>query len=332
MTPSTSPNTPTLVADVGGTNARFALAHMTPAAKGEQAHVVLSHIKVLPTKDYDSLQAAAAAYLKDTPKSKPTVAALAVAGPLTADFFEMTNCPWSFRQSILADELGMEKVVVLNDFEAIACALPHLNTEDLHQVGPGEIRNQGNKVVLGPGTGIGVAALTPVLDGWKPLTSEAGHIGFAPETDIEHEISKLVQRKYPRVSIERLVSGQGISTLHGALSAILGQTPEALSAEEITRRALKDREGICGQTTDIFCNILGSFAGDLAVSFNAIGGVYLAGGILPKIESFFLNSKFRTRFENKGRLSYVKDIPTLMIQEKLPALIGAAAKINGHFY
>jgi len=317
---------PVLVADIGGTNARFALAH-----SGDGIH--LSQIRILPTGDYGSLQGAVRAYLADTDTGeRPHVAAIAVAGPVVSDQVRMTNCPWSFRRSALAEDLNMDQVFVLNDFEAIACALPYLGDNDLLKIGSGKIQQDGNKIVLGPGTGIGVAAITAVGEGWKVLTSEGGHVGFAPADDLERQILRMVTCKYPRVSVERVISGQGFATLHQALATIRGEDVESLSPKEITRRALDNPGGHCGQVVDIFCSILGTFAGDMAVTFNATGGVYLAGGILPKIQEFFLASRFRSRFEDKGRLSYVKDIPTLQIMTKQPALIGAAARIQGKFY
>jgi len=318
-------DSPVLVADIGGTNARFALAQLAD-------RISLSQIKILSTGDYNSLQAAVAAYLSET-GAQPRMASIAVAGPVVGDQVRMTNCPWAFRRSSLAAELSMDQVTVLNDFEAIASALPCLDEGDLLKIGPGEIQDGGNKIVLGPGTGIGVAAITAVGDdGWKVLTSEGGHVGFAPADDLERQILRTVKYKYPRVSVERVISGQGFATLHQALAALRGEEVAPLSPKEITRRAVDNPAGHCGQVVDIFCGILGTFAGDMAVTFNATGGVYLAGGILPKIQEFFLASRFRNRFEDKGRLTYIRDIPTLQITAKQPALIGAAARIQGHYY
>lgn len=314
-----------LVADIGGTNARFAIA------QGGDG-ITLEHIRILPTGDYDSLQSAVLAYLAETAGPRPDIASIAVAAPVVGDQVKMTNCPWIFRRSSLADELGMKQVSVLNDFEAIACSLPYIDSGKLLKIGSGEIQEGGNKIVIGPGTGIGVAAITPIGEGWKVLTSEGGHVGFAPADDLERQILKTIKYKYPRVSVERVISGQGFSTLHQALATLRGEKVEMLSPSAITRRAIDNPQSNCGQVVDIFCSILGTFSGDMAVTFNATGGVYLAGGILPKIQDFFLGSRFRERFENKGRLTYVKDIPTLQIMEKQPALVGAAARIHGQFY
>lgn len=314
----------TLVADIGGTNARFALARGTE-------DISIDQLMILPTADYASLQEAAEAYLAQIDGPRPMVAAIAIAGPVVGRQVTMTNCAWTFCREKLAADLGMAEVLVLNDFEAIACALPYLHAADLLKIGGGEIQDRGTKIVLGPGTGIGLAALTPVGDGWKVLTSEGGHVGFAPADELERQILQTVKYKYPRVSVERVISGSGFSTLYQAICSLQGAEAEPLSPREITQRALENPEGRCGQAVDIFCGILGSYAGDMAVTFNATGGVYLAGGILPKIQDFFINSRFRERFENKGRLTYVRDIPTLQILQKQPALIGAAARIRGHF-
>ncbi|MEX0300185.1 MAG: glucokinase [Kordiimonas sp.] len=316
---------PILVADIGGTNARFALATVEPT-------ISVSQLKILATEDFDNLQDAALAYLKSTSGPRPKVASIAIAGFVANDLVQMTNCTWSFRKSLLADELGMERISVQNDFAAIACSLPFLGSDDLLQIGRGDIDPLGNKVVIGPGTGIGVAALAPVADGWKVLASEGGHVGFAPADDLERQILRTVKHKYPRVSVERIISGQGFTTLHQALASLRGEDAPQMSPKEITREALEDPMSHCGEVVDVFCGILGSFAGDMAVTFNATGGVYLGGGILPKIQSFFLNSRFRERFEDKGRLTYVKNIPTLQIKEKQPALVGCAARIEGRYY
>ncbi len=314
-----------LVADIGGTNARFAMAHMADK-------IILTQLKILPTGDYDSLQSAALAYLGQSSGPRPTVAAIAIAGPVVGDQVRMTNCPWAFSISDLPGELNLKQVSVLNDFEAIACALPYLGDGDLLNIGSGRVQENGTKLVLGPGTGIGVAAITPIDAGWKVLTSEGGHVGFAPADHLERQILNTVKDKYPRVSVERMISGEGFATLHEALANLRGEKIEKLSPSEITRRALDNPESNCGQVVDIFCSILGTFAGDMAVTFNATGGVYLAGGILPRIQEFFLSSRFRERFENKGRLSYVKDIPTFQILEQQPALVGAAARLLHKFY
>lgn len=318
---------PILVADIGGTNARFAIARTG-------GRISLEQVQILATRDYDSLQAAALAYLGQTTGPRPTLASIAIAGPVVGDYIRMTNCPWAFSRESLTAALGMTRVILLNDFEAIASALPYLDADNLLNIGQvsADMQAGGTKLVIGPGTGIGVAAITPVGDGWKVLTSEGGHVGFAPADDLERQILRTVKYKYPRVSVERVISGQGFSTLHQALAALRGEEVEKLTPSEITRRALRDPGSHCGQVVDIFCSILGTFAGDMAVTFNATGGVYLAGGILPKIQDFFLDSQFRARFEDKGRLHYVKTIPTVQIMEKQPALIGAAARTQGKFY
>ncbi|MBL4639475.1 MAG: glucokinase [Kordiimonadaceae bacterium] len=202
-------NTPILVADIGGTNARFSLADT-------DGKLIPECPKVVATADYDSLQDAANAYLETSTRPRPKLAAIAIAAFIAHDTIQMTNCPWTFKKSALATDLHVERVNILNDFEAIACALPVLNDTDLQQIGGSEIDITGNKVVIGPGTGVGVACLTPVGDGWKVITSEGGHISFAPVNDLEHDILRTVKKLYPRVSVERIISGQGLSTLYQA--------------------------------------------------------------------------------------------------------------------
>lgn len=313
-----------LVADIGGTNARFALAHV-----GNE--ITLDHIKILPTNEYERLEDAVEDFLANIDEERPKKAAIAVAGPIVEDRVKMTNCCWRFLQSDLAKVFAMDEVMVLNDFEAIACAIPYLDRQNILQVGTGSTDPKGNIVVVGPGTGIGVAALTPVGDGWKILTSEGGHAGFAPASELEQDVLKVVSKDYPRVSVERLISGKGLAVLYQALGTIKGVSLPPLRSSEITAQALKNADEYSVQTLDMFCAILGSFAGDLAVTFKATGGVYLAGGILPRIQEFFLKSRFRQRFGDKGRMGFVKDIATYQIVEQHPALIGSAAKTQGKF-
>jgi len=313
-----------LVADIGGTNARFALAHV-----GDE--IRLENIQILATGEFEKLEDAVETFLSNMKGPRPQKAAIAVAGPIVEDRVKMTNCDWRFLQSGLAKSLSMKEVTVLNDFEAIACAIPYLDQRKILQIGPGKPDPEGNIVVVGPGTGIGVSALTPVGSGWKILTSEGGHVGFAPSNEVEQNLLRIISSEYPRVSVERLISGKGLGALYQALGTLNEVSLPPLSSKEITTLALKNADEYSIQTLEMFCAILGSFAGDLAVTFNATGGVYLAGGILPKIQDFFLKSPFRKRFEDKGRLDFVKNIPTYQILEAQPALIGAAAKTQGKF-
>jgi len=320
-----SASEPILVADIGGTNARFAIAYNDDPIR-------LENILVLATHDYASLQDAVETYLDKWAQDRPSKACLAVAGPVVEDEVHMTNCPWLFYQSKLANELKMDQVIVLNDFEAIACALPYLPDNQLRKIGGGAPKDNGNYVVVGPGTGIGVAGLTQVDNGWKVLGSEAGHIGFAPGDDFEQEILKVISRDYPRVSVERLLSGNGFCRIYNALGHVKDISLQPLTPAEITKAAFEETSDICKQTVHIFCSMLGSFAGDMAITFNATSGVYLAGGIIPKIQPIFEKSFFRQKFENKGRLDYIQDIPTYQITEEHPALIGAAAKLQGKLF
>lgn len=315
-----------LVADIGGTNARFALSCMA----GDE--ITLREIMILKTCDYDSLQSAISAYLTKTNCTYPQRASIAIAAPIINDAVKMTNNHWSFSIKNLAQELKMEEVIVINDFEAMACSLPFLDPDELLQIGGGHQKEGGNKLVIGPGTGTGIAALTPINDDWKVLTSEGGHIAFAPVNELERQLLEVIREKHSRVSVERILSGAGLSALYQAFMSLKGEKSDLLCPSEITRQAVKDPASDYGQIAHVFCNILGSYAGDMALTFNAVGGVYLTGGIMPNIQGILLSSNFRMRFEDKGRLSYIKEIPTLKVTEKQPALIGAAARLFKKFY
>ncbi len=314
-----------LVADIGGTNVRFAVAVIN-----EDSEIKLENLSVLPTENWLYLEDAVMDYMKHV-GLKPSRAAIAFAGPVNNDDVSMTNGTWQFKQSELAPFLKMEEVKVLNDFCAKACSLPLLRTDQLLQIGGGEIEERGNKIVVGPGTGIGIGALVSVGDKWKAVASEGGHIGFAPGGDLEKEIANVLSDDYYRLSIEDLASGRGLSNIYYALGIINGRNNLKLDPAEINEKATNDNDPDCIQTLKVFSGMLGSYASDMAGTFNATGGVYLAGGVLPKIKDYFLNSAFRAKFEENEKLPFVKEIQTNLITEDQPALFGAAGYYSGMF-
>lgn len=317
-----------LLADIGGTNARFALqaAGTSPKAFAR-----------LRCADFPDLIAAVRAYLAAVrPARAPTEAAFAVASPVVGDRIRMTNHPWSFSVNEVRDGLGLDGLRVINDFEAIAWSVPRLGSRELRKIGRGRARARAPVAVIGPGTGLGVSALIPQKEGWKALASEGGHVTPAPASARESEVIGILRRTFEHVSTERLLSGQGLVNLYGALCELEGRAsgPESLSRqnmapERVTKAALEGSDVIAAAAVAMFCEMLGTMAGNLALTFGAHGGVYIAGGIVPKLGRAFGRSGFRRRFEDKGRFStYLAAIPTYVIAHPRPALIGLASMLD----
>ena len=258
---------------------------------------------------------------------RPTQAALAVAMPIIGDQVKMTNYErWSFSIEATRRILGLEKLILLNDFTALALALPRLEQSELQQVGGGSAVAKATIGLIGPGTGLGVSGLVWAGDHWVPLTTEGGHVTLSPVTEQEWKIACILQQRFGHVSTERLLSGPGLVNLYQALAELEGRTPEDLQPPMITERALAGSCSLCRQTVEIFCAMLGTAAGNLAVTLGALGGVYIGGGIVPQLGNFFDQSAFRERFEAKGRFqSYLAAIPTYVITADNPALRGVAA-------
>ena len=320
-----------MVADIGGTNARFGWV-ATPAA-------AVTHIQVLPVHEHVSPAAAARAYLAAMQTQMgddyrpPQRAALALATAVAGDQIELTNAHWSFSRAATQAALGLDVLLTLNDFEALALSLPRLQAGQL-QAWPGVASPSaaaGTLAVIGPGTGLGVAGVARSAQGWVALPSEGGHATLSAADDFESALLAHVRREYAHVSAERLLSGIGLPTLHGAVLAVNGAAPAVLSTAAIVKQGLSGADPLCGQTLDAFCALLGSFAGNVALTLGARGGVYIGGGIVPRLGERFFASRFRERFEAKGRLqSYLANIPTVLITDTLAALSGAAQAIEQH--
>ena len=308
-----------LVGDVGGTNARFALARMIDGKP------VLDHHESFPAETYPTFLEGVAAFI-DGCEVKPTGGVIAVAGPVTDGEIDLTNSPWRVSEAEL-QTLGLKPVRLINDFEALAWGAPVVPEDMLAKVGgPDEGEPHEAIAVLGPGTGFGVSALARDHHGQEmALPSEGGHACFAPGDPVEDEILRILRRRYDRVSIERLICGPGLLNMHRALAEIDGRETHIDDPAEITREALEEANSPCGHTLARFCAILGAVAGDIALTTGARGGVYIAGGIVPRILPFIKASPFRERFERKGRFTdYMKAIPTQVILHKHAALLGSA--------
>ena len=309
-----------LVGDVGGTNARFALVD-------GQGHV--RHPRAFPCKDYASLADIVAEYIETTAgRKRPPRAVFAVAGPVVGGEIEFTNLDWVVSEGDLLAQFEFEAVKLINDFAAQALACPTLEGPDLRRLGPDVSRGHECPVVaLGAGTGFGVAGLARSDRGDVPIATEGGHAGFAPSDEVEVEVWKRLKAKYGRVSIERLLSGQGLYDLYRALADTRGQAAPLPDEMKVTAAGLAG-DPLAGETLDRFAGILGAVAGDLALTFGARGGVYVTGGIAPRIADRLAQGPFRARFEDKGRLSeYVALIPTYLVLHPYPAIIGAAREL-----
>lgn len=309
-------DSPRLLADIGGTYARFALE----MGKGD-----FQHVASLRCEDYPNFYAAMRAYLDGLPSLSIVHAAVAIANPVDGDMVSMTNYHWQFSIEDMRQKLGFDTLLIVNDFTALAMALPRLGPNDVRQVGGGEARKQSVIGLLGPGSGLGVSGLIPAGDGWISLGSEGGHTSFAPRNEREIAILRYVWKHFEHVSFERLVSGPGLELIYRALADHAGEAALDLQAPEITQRALECVDRHCEDALDVFCALLGTAAANLAVTLGAMGGIYIGGGIVPRLGKYFETSSFRQRFEEKGRFSrYVAAIPTYVITAEHATFIGAS--------
>jgi glucokinase len=309
-----------LVGDIGATNARFGLVSPDGA---------VLHSGVFAGADFAAIELAIDAYratIGDLPP--PKVGALAIAAPIAGDEIRMTNHPWHFSIAALRARLGFARLLVINDFSAVALALPRLSAADRTPAGGGAPVAAKPMAVLGPGSGLGVSGLIPAGTQWVALTGEGGHVTMAAASEREDAVLQLMRRRFDHVSAERCLSGPGLVNLYNSLAA-LDQVPAAsYTAAQIADPAIGVRDPLCHEATAMFCALLGTVAGDLALTLGARGGVYIAGGIVPRLGSRFVASGFRERFEAKGRMrTDLAAIPTYVITHPLPAFLGCAAAL-----
>ncbi|QDQ29055.1 glucokinase [Chitinimonas arctica] len=316
---------PRLLADVGGTNVRFALIHHAGAGISDERNLVCA--------DYPGLFDAARAYL-DPLKVAPRWAAIGIATAVADDLIRMTNNHWAFSQAALKAQLQLAELSIINDFTALALSLPLLDQAELVKIGGGEPDPHQPIALLGAGTGLGVSGLVPAhqpgeAGRWIPLQGEGGHVSFSPFNDKEDEILRILRREFGHVSAERLLSGPGLVNLYRALGELNGQPPAPLSAAEISAQGVDGSCPLCREVIDTFCGMLGTAAANLAVTLGARGGLYIGGGIVPKLGGYFATSAFRKRFEQKGRFSnYLAAVPSYVIVANNPALRGTAAALD----
>jgi glucokinase len=316
-----------LVGDIGGTNARFGL--VAPGG-------ALLHMDTYASADFATIEDAIRAFLDtrgDLPI--PRLGAVAIAAAITGDRIRMTNHPWSFSVTGLRDRLGFERFAVINDFTAVAMAVPLLGEGDRMPVGGGAAVRGRTIGVLGPGSGLGASGLVPMgpeaNPEWVALSGEGGHATMPPATARESAVLDLMRARLDHVSAERCLSGPGLVNLYNSLAALDGVPAAPYTPAQITDPEIGEQDGLCREATEIFCAMLGTVSGNLALTLGAQGGVYIAGGIVPRLGSRFAESAFRERFEAKGRMRpYLAAIPTYVITNRLPAFLGCAAALAKH--
>ena len=328
-----------LVADIGGTNARF--GWVSDPSAGVQC------VRQLSVVNHPTVAIAAQAYLQTLAEelgsafSAPRRAAFAVATAVTGDFVSFTNSHWAFSTRELQTELALDELLMLNDFEALALSLPRLTANQLRPIASGLPKAEGVLAVVGPGTGLGVAGVLRSPHGWIAIPGEGGHATLAAGNDFESALLACVRRQFEHVSAERLLSGIGLPYLHAAVADVMGQRvgqstqsagsdePAMQATAEIVARGLEGSDPVCAQTLQTFCALLGSFAGNVALTLGARSGVYIGGGIVPRLGEYFFASQFRERFEAKGRFrGYLEATPTALITDTLAALEGATLALE----
>jgi glucokinase len=321
-----------LLADVGGTNVRFALAQPAGASP-----LRIDTLRAFRVADFASLSDAARAYLDalyapaQEPAPRPAHAVLALAGRIEDGAVQMTNHAWFISATRLQADLQLQSVTLVNDFAAVGMSLPLLTGADMLAVGPPLAPITRDKprqtfCVLGPGTGMGVSALAVRDAAVLELETEGGHISFAPSNEEEIAVLRQLLRRFGRVSVERLLCGAGLANLLQALCALAGRSEAPFAPETITARAQQGSDPQCVRAVELFCEMLGAVAGDYALAYGAWDGVYLAGGLLTALQPWIQRGRFRERFNNKGRFAAgMTKVPVALITHPQPGLLGAAA-------
>ncbi len=309
---------PILIADIGGTNARFAIV--------VDAFAEPKTFPTIKAADYASLDAAIQSHVLDRTSLIPRAAVLAVAGPTDGDEIDLTNSDWVVKPKEMIEKFGLQDIIVLNDYEAQALAVTALGEDQLQNVGDASRDDRGNCVVIGPGTGLGVAGLIHAASTWVPVAGEGGHVDIGPQTDRDNEIFPHLDRIEGRVSGEQILCGRGLLNLYRAVTEAAGDTPKLTSPEEITKAATDKSDQYAVETISLFCEYFGRVAGDLALVFMAKGGVFLTGGITQKILHIFDGERFRKGFENKAPHSaMVASMPSFAILHEQAPMVGLAA-------
>lgn len=304
-----------LVADIGGTHARFAFA------RAGSRRLLREH--ELVTAEFSNLADAIEAYLAYADLGRPRKAAIAIANPIAGDSVKMTNSKWRFSIKATQKALGLRRLLVINDFAALALSVPALTRSHFRKIGGGKPAARTPLALIGPGTGLGVAALIPNRGAWLPIDSEGGHVNAPASNAQEAAVIAALQEDFGHVSAERLVSGPGLENIYRVLARLEGGSESQLTAQDISTLGQAGTNRIARDALECFCAMLGTLAGDVALTFGARGGVYLGGGILPHLGRFLDRSAFRSRFEAKGRMrKLVASIPTYIIEAPHAAMVG----------
>lgn len=305
-----------LVADVGGTNTRVALS-VDPDRR-------LMSVRSYQNRDFPGLEAVLARWLDEFSDARPQEACIAVAAPPEGDTATMSNCNWSFSGSGLAARFGWERVGLINDFQANAFALPRLEPGDCHQIHPGS-SHYPRLATLGPGTGLGGSVLDTSAAPHRAVACEPGHMTLAPQGELELELWRVLMRQHRRIYTELLLSGPGLPRLYQALALVQDLPAESLSGEAITAQALAGTDPLCAATLRQFCALLGSASADFVLASGAFGGLFLAGGIVPRFPEFLQQSEFHLRFTDRGPMHrHLTRMPVRVITHSQPGLLGAA--------
>lgn len=313
-----------LATDIGGTYARLALVE-----PGERAarHPTVSRFQQYACADFPSLSAIFSDFLSGADGAAVRSATIASAGFPVGDTMLQSNLPWPVSLKELRERFGFRDLTLINDFAAIAYGTQFLSPSDTTLLsGAGTKRGAGPTLVMGPGTGLGAAVLVPREDHPMVLSTEAGQVAFAPTTDLEIEILKVLRSRMPHVSNENIVSGPGLVNLHTALGVVNSERTLYRTPAEITSAALDDGEPMAKQALDVFCGAMGSVAGLLTLLYGAHGGVFLAGGVLPRIKGYLLKSSFMERFVGTSPMrSLLEQIPVHLIEHGQLGVLGAAS-------
>ncbi|WP_094751907.1 glucokinase [Psychromonas sp. CD1] len=309
-----------VVGDIGGTNIRLAVCNIK---NGE-----LSQLREYSCAQFITLDAVLVQYfstLRDTVK----YLCLGIACPVEDDAVIMTNFSWQFSKKALKEKLQLNALYLINDYTAISLAVPFLKENEQLQIGGGAIKEGAPKAVFGPGTGLGVAHLIQIKNKWLSLKGEGGHASLSVNNREQADILLLLQDQYGHVSTERVLSGQGFVNIYHSLCRLSGKSPEFYEPQQVTTAAFSQKCPLALHSIEVFCQIMGAFAGDLALNLACFGGVYIAGGIVPRFSEFFIKSDFRQCFENKGRFKpYLRAIPTFLIIHENPGLLGASVYLR----
>ncbi|MEX6506332.1 glucokinase [Jiella sp. M17.18] len=309
---------PILIGDIGGTNARFAILL--------DAYAEPKLFPVVQTADYANIDDAIQADVLDKTSIQPKSAVLAVAGPIDGDEIDLTNCPWVVRPKQMVENLGIEEIIVLNDFEAQALAISSLKEGSRTQIGGGIVREGASRAVLGPGTGLGVAGLVRARNMWIPVAGEGGHIDLGPRSERDYQIWPHLQTIEGRISGEQVLCGRGLVNLYDAICKVNGSQAVHATPAEVTEAAVNRKDEEAVEAVDLFATYLGRMAGDIALIFMARGGVFIGGGIFQRIIPILKQDHIRAAFEDKApHTELMREIPLYVVTEPLAALAGLAA-------